>query len=160
MFNIYRQLFDIKTDVEDSSVLRNSILLALLLGVIFFTCFWKLDSQSFSNLDEALHVSVVQETTNWFNPRLRDRPYLNKPPLKMMLTEVPIKLLGNYKYSYRIIDALSGAATVLLTSFLAYLFFRSYSIGFLSGLILLGSRSFIHEHSVRLALQDLSLIHI
>lgn len=133
-----------------------SLSLGLVLVLSGFAFFWNLNG-SFNLGDESIHVRVIQEmrlSGRWWQPTYHGEPYFNKPPLKMWLTFIPIRLLGDHNYSYRLIDALAGVGTILLTAQLGYLLFGSRAVGFVAALVLLGSPLLLFRHNFREAVQD------
>ena len=105
-----------------------------------FISFYNLGYGSFHPEDEALHVSVIQNMINHNHitvPYDENGPYFNKPPLKMWATIPIIKLLGDFPFSYRLIDAFLGFFTSLLIYKIALYLFSSKRSAFFSVLFFL-----------------------
>jgi 4-amino-4-deoxy-L-arabinose transferase-like glycosyltransferase len=131
--------------------------LLALLALIYGSCFYRLADNSVSHFDEYITIRAIQgieETGNWLLPTVKGEPYLKKPPLKMWLSLIPIRLLGQSNFSFRLIDALAGAGTVLLVFFFSRCLFNLWGVGLLSSVALLGSKTYILEHGVRNAVHD------
>ncbi|MCC6953152.1 MAG: glycosyltransferase family 39 protein [Deltaproteobacteria bacterium] len=151
------------TDAPDSRLRLRHIALDLLLlaPLLIFVCFYNLNDQSIHHVDEATHVRVTQEMLRdgqWWDPKSFGKLYFNKPPFKMWLTAIPVMLLGESNFSYRVIDGLCGVGTALLVYGLSLLLFRSRLAGIFSVIVLLSCRSYVFVHGVRTATQDAMLI--
>lgn len=135
--------------------------LLILLLVGGFMCLWGLNNNSFGNGDQTIHAKVVQEFLyyeNWMYPTREGKLYLTKPPFKMWLSALALKVLGQSNASYRILDGLSGVGTILCTYWLGRLLFASRLIGLFGALGLMGCRIFYFGHGVRVAVQDSMLL--
>ena len=133
----------------------------LALAAAAIVCLPNLDSHSLDVVDEGRHVLATQsllKTDLPLSPTLYGAPYFHKPPLKMWLSLIPVKVLGESEFSYRIIDSLFGIAIVVATYYLALLLFSSVFCGNLAALALCGCYALFHIHGVRNAVQDSALI--
>jgi 4-amino-4-deoxy-L-arabinose transferase-like glycosyltransferase len=138
-----------------------SFLASLLLAA--YVSLWNSNTPSIRPGDEALHVSVTQGMLHHglkLVPENDGRPYFNKPPLKMWLTQIPLRLFGESNWSYRLLDGLAGVGTAALTFYIGWLLFRSPLICFLAVVGLMGSRAYLFEHTVRHAVQDSVLVFL
>lgn len=146
------------TNLRSTFLIISSVLL-----ISIFFCFWHLGDFSIrKDSDEVIHIRVTQEMLHeghWWPPTHGGAPYWNKPPLKMWLTLIPLKLWGESNFSYRFLDALAAIGTCLLISFLALRFFSSLLAAFLAPLIFLAIPSFLlGTHGIRVATQDSLLV--
>ena len=126
-----------------------------------FFCFYGLGEYSFGEGDQTTHTLVVQDMVHsgsYLTPTLPDKPYFNKPPLKMWIASVAVELFGESNLSYRLVDGLLGVGIAVLTYRLSLLLFGSELIGILAVLNLMGSRLFLFGHGSRVATQDSALI--
>jgi len=136
----------------------HALFVALLAGVIAFT---NLGNFSGSTGDETLHITVTLEmmqSGNWLIPTLDGQPYLNKPPLKMWMSMLPIALLGPTNFAFRFLDATAGVLTALLLWWLTFKLTRSSIFGVISATALLSCDAYIFNHGIRNAVQDSWLI--
>ncbi len=131
--------------------------LILLAVLIFFACFWRLGDTPIKDFDEVVAVRAVQSIhhgESWLTPVVDGKAYLRKPPFKMWLAQIPLYFLGESNFSYRLIDAVAGAATALLVFFFSRHVFKLWGIGLFSAMALLGCRGYILTHCVRTAVHD------
>lgn len=122
-----------------------------------FVCFYELGEGSFHPRDETTHVRVTQEMQHGgdlWNPTVFGKPYFNKPPLKMWLSLIPVKLFGATNFGFRFIDALAGLLSTLILYIFARTVYQSRVVGFVAALSLVTSRAYIFHHGVRTATQD------
>jgi len=111
--------------------------------------------------DECLHVAATLEmynSGNWLIPTLDDIPYLNKPPLKMWLSMIPIALLGPNNFAFRFLDALGGVFTALMVWWFGRRVWNSGLAGVVAAIALLGSDNYVFNHGIRNAVQDSWLV--
>lgn len=135
---------------------KNILLLASIFIASFF-CFWNLGQYSFGEGDQSTHSLVVQDmvhTGSYLNPTVVGKPYFNKPPLKMWVASLVVKVLGESNLSYRLLDGFLGIGIVALVYLLAFKLFQSPVISFVSVLNLLACRLFLFSHGTRVATQD------
>ncbi len=136
----------------------------LISGLVCFLCLWQIGATSISISDESLHVKVTQEIFqkgNWWSPTLSGMPYYSKPPFKMWLACLPLYLLGESNFSYRVLDGLLGIASCLTLSLLVWQLFRSFWGALLSPLALLSNYQYVFgAHGVRRATQDPMLVFL
>lgn len=138
---------------------RSFLLLQLIIvaGLIFYACFWRLGEKSVTHYDEYVTMRAIQgivDTGEWWRPSVDGETYLRKPPFKMWLTLIPLHFFGQSNFSFRFIDALAGAGTVLLVFFFSRSLLGLWGVGLLSALALLGCKAFVLEHCVRNAVHD------
>lgn len=134
-----------------------AVIFAAILPLALYICFYNLGSGSFGVPDESSHVQAIQsmKTTGvWWLPRVGTVRYFNKPPFKMWLTLIPITLLGESNFSYRIIDGLLGVGTTALLVIWGLVLFRSPAVGAIAALTLLGCKAYVFTHGIRSAVQD------
>ncbi len=120
-------------------------------------CLYGTGDGSFGSGDQTTHSLVVQHMVNngdLLHPVYKGKPYYNKPPFKMWLATIPVLLLGESNFSYRVIDGLSGVGIALCLFLFARSVFASRLAGYLSVAALLGARLFFFGHGVRNAVQD------
>lgn len=143
--------------------MRRNALLTLILDLTLiglfasFVCFYELGEGSFHPRDETTHVRVTQEmqqSGDLWNPTVFGKPYFNKPPFKMWLSLIPVKIFGQTNFGFRFIDALAGLISTLLLYVFARAVYQSRVVGFVSALSLITSRAYIFHHGVRTATQD------
>jgi 4-amino-4-deoxy-L-arabinose transferase-like glycosyltransferase len=135
----------------------------LILAVASFFCLYNLDQGSLSANDETQHVLVTQnmmKTGDYLNLSTGENIYLGKPPLKMWISTIPVWLLGQSNFSFRLTDALFAIGTSLLLYLLAIRMFSSRIAGLVSVLALLGCHIFVLEHVARRAVQDSMLVFL
>ncbi|MBL7661374.1 glycosyltransferase family 39 protein [bacterium] len=129
----------------------------VLVPLICWFCFYNLGAESFKTTDETIHTRVTQEmlhSGNLLQPSFNHTPYHNKPPFKMWLSLIPMWLGHESKFSYRFIDAASGAGTFFAIYLIALRWFGSGLLGIFSVCALIGSRIFAFSHGYRVAVQD------
>ncbi len=148
--------------------MRRNALLTLTLDLLIvsllatFVTFYELEEGSFHPRDETTHVRVTQEmqqSGDVWNPTVFGKPYYNKPPFKMWLSLVPVKLFGPTNFGYRFLDALAGLISTLALYFFARAVYQSRTVGIVAAISLITSRAFIFHHGVRTATQD-SLVNL
>lgn len=112
--------------------------------------------------DEIIHLRVIQEmyhSGDLLNPTYNGDAYYNKPPLKMWLTLIPIKILGESNYSYRVLDSILGLTLISLTIIFSKKLFQDYFPGIFASIVLLLSKELIWgAHSFRKGTQDSLLL--
>lgn len=140
----------------NSLILLTEVL--LLAGAIYFACFFRLGESSITEFDEYTAVRAVQEMDNstqwWRPPRVGKRRYLKKPPLKMWLSLLAIRGLGESNLSFRLVDATAAAGTATVVFGFARRALPYPGAGLFSAVMLLGSYTFIHRHCARMAVYD------
>lgn len=145
-----------------------SICAALALMIASLVCFASIPEFSISPLsDEIIHVRATHElfhaekssVASWLVPTHGERPYFNKPPLKMWLTLPFLAVLGEGNVAYRLPDALFGFGTLAIVYWLSVTFFASHVAALAAVLALCGSPTLIlGEHGFRHATQDAALV--
>lgn len=125
--------------------------LFLFLLLCYFPLFLHLDSLSLRLWDEARRaVSAFEMATGggWLIPTVEGHPdmYGTKPPLLVWFQAIFMKVLGYNELAVRLPSALSGLATVGLLAFFSYRHLGMQLAGFLGGLVLLTTDSYINSH--------------
>lgn len=147
---------------------RNKLLLTfldcILIGVAaYFIIYQNIGTHSLGMTDEVYEVGAAQEmhlSGNWLLPTIDGKPFFDKPPFKMWLTAIPVKLFGPSNFSFRILDVLFGFGTLLLTYSFSRVLFGSRLIGLFAVFSFLGCRIFVVEHGMRHAVQDSLLVFL
>jgi 4-amino-4-deoxy-L-arabinose transferase-like glycosyltransferase len=150
------------------NALGKSICAALAFMIACVVCFANLRGFSISPLsDEIIHIRATHELfhadksslSSWLVPTHGERPYYNKPPLKMWLTLPFLAALGEGNVAYRLPDALFGFGTLALVYWLTISFFTSHLAALVAVLALAGSPTLVlGEHGFRHATQDAALV--
>lgn len=134
------------------------LLIILLLGMLLV--FYNLGSGSIitTDFDEGIHTRVAQymaKTGIWWSLSSSEGvPYYNKPPLKIWLSALTIRLFGDSEFFLRIWDAVFGIFTFLLVYVFGRVLFSNKMVGFLAVLILMGGRDFLLNHNIRTGVMD------
>jgi 4-amino-4-deoxy-L-arabinose transferase-like glycosyltransferase len=137
-------------------------LLILCLVAVLILCkgiaYQSIDKKS----DEIIHLRVIQEmyhSGDLLHPTYNGDAYYNKPPLKMWLTLIPISILGESNFSYRVIEAFLGLTLITLSLIFSKNLFRSITPGIIAGFVLLLSKELIWgAHGFRKGTQDSLLL--
>jgi 4-amino-4-deoxy-L-arabinose transferase-like glycosyltransferase len=122
-----------------------------------FLCFYKLGYASFGAGDQTIHARVVAETIasgDHLRPLYKGGHYNNKPPFKLWLNMVTVKLLGPGNLSFRLWDGISGFATMMLLYYYGSRLYRSRIAGFFATFSLCGAMIFFYGHGCRNGVQD------
>jgi len=97
--------------------------------------------------DPVLYAAVARtmaDSGDYFNLRLGDEPYYNKPPLQFWLAAAAIKILGPNVLAVSLFSRLFGIGCVLLTAWLgSYLY--GARVGWIAGLALTSSYVFFRS---------------
>jgi 4-amino-4-deoxy-L-arabinose transferase-like glycosyltransferase len=131
--------------------------LIVVLGLAIFPCIYDIDGNSFGEGDQTTHAKVAQEMLHDGN---KGKPYINKPPFKIWLSTIPVKLLGESTFSYRILDGIIGVLTIGSVFLFSALLFRSRLAGYLAALGLIGCRGWFFGHGFRESVQDGMMIFL
>lgn len=130
----------------------------LFLAVISsFLIFYKLGEKSLTTWDEILYAQMAKEMFmggDWLTPTLNGMLRFEKPPLCTGVTAFFYSLFGISEFSARLLSALSGVATVLIT----YLFSRkmfSRVAAIAASVVLLSSLHFFNH--AKLGMMDVPL---
>ncbi|MBD3306956.1 hypothetical protein GF339_11070 [candidate division KSB3 bacterium] len=111
-----------------------------------------------TDFDEGMHTRVAQymaKTGVWWSLYSAEGvPYYNKPPLKIWLSALTLRLLGDSEFFLRIWDAVFGLALFLVLYFFGRELFASKGVGLLGVVILMGGRDFLLTHSIRTGVMD------
>ncbi len=133
------------------------LILLVCVGLVAYLCLWNLN-YSIVPSDESLHIAVTQDIYHggsYLRPTMFGVPYYAKPPFKIWLATIPLRLFGEHNWSYRILDGILGVATCLLLARLTWELFHSYWASLLSMLALVINPTFLFSaHGVRRATQD------
>jgi len=119
--------------------------------------FYKLGTKSLTTYDELFYAQSAKEMLhngNWLTPFYFGSPFFDKPPLYMWVTAGFYALFGVSEWSARLIAALAGVGSVLIT----YLLTRKLDdrkTGLLAALLLLSSIHFFNY--AKLATLDMAL---
>lgn len=121
------------------------------LALCYFPLFLHLDSLSLRLWDEARRaVSAFEMATGggWLIPKVEGHPdmYGTKPPLLVWLQALFMKILGYNELAVRLPSALAGLATVALLVVFSRRHLQLKLAGFLGGLVLLTTDSYIDSH--------------
>jgi 4-amino-4-deoxy-L-arabinose transferase-like glycosyltransferase len=142
--------------------LRLADLFVVLLIAVFF-CLYGIGDGSFGDGDQTTHSTVVQQMVkhgDYLHPQYHGKLYYNKPPFKMWLATIPVRLFGESNFSYRVIDGLSGIGISLCVFLFAQSLFASRLAAYYSLFALLGARLFFFGHGVRNAVQDSMMLFL
>ncbi|RJX33165.1 MAG: glycosyltransferase family 39 protein, partial [Desulfarculus sp.] len=121
------------------------LLLLILCGVLFFSL---LNLRDLWESDEARYAEIGREMAasgslqHWIIPRLNYVIYLEKPPLSYWLTALSFKLFGVSAAAARLVPAMFGTLTVLLTFLLGRALWGAERAGFWSAMVLATSLMF------------------
>ncbi|GAK61000.1 glycosyl transferase, family 39 [Candidatus Vecturithrix granuli] len=141
---------------HSSWVLHGIILLLFSLLIIYNN----LGGRSMEGADEKIHTRVantIVNTGNWWNLEYHGKPYAQKPPLKIWLSAVTFRYIGNTEFWVRFWDATFALGTMCAV----YVFGRKWRnplTGLLSALILCLSLNYIDNHTARAGVQDSAMI--
>lgn len=94
---------------------------------------------------ETVHCQNIREMRtdgDWVIPHYGGRPWLERPPLPFWLTMPLVSLFGDTTRVYRLASILAGLPTVLLTGWMAGLFFGR-AAGLLAGCIVATMHEFV-----------------
>ncbi len=129
----------------------------LVFSLSLFLCVYRIGDFSFGRGDQTTHSVVIQEMVHsgsWWSPQLEGNFYSNKPPFKMWLVALTVKLLGESNFSYRIIDGLTGIVLAITLYWFSAILFSSSLVGIFTALSLLSANMLYFGHGVRNATQD------
>lgn len=110
--------------------------------------------------DEAIHARVALEAATaetWLPLTFQGRPYLAKPPLKILSVAWIFEHFGPTEWNARVLDASCGIATVLLVFVFGALLWN-LRVGTVGALVLLGANHYVLRHGVRDGVQDGALV--
>lgn len=137
--------------------------LAVVMALAVFPCIYDIAGNSFGEGDQTTHAKVAQEMLHdghWLFPTNKGRPYINKPPFKIWLSTIPVSLLGESTFSYRILDGITGVLTIGAIFLFAAVLFRSRLAGYVAALAQAGCSGWFFGHGVREAVQDGMMIFL
>ena len=141
-----------RSSLGSASLRAGRLALALLCVPIFF---WGLGRYGIVNADEAIYHGIAERMVasgDWLHLDFRGEPrfydtFLNAP-LHYFARASLIAVAGSNAWTMRILSALAGAATVLVTASLGARLAGARA-GFLAGLALLTSFQFVYLHGAR-----------
>ncbi len=111
-----------------------------------------------TDFDEGVHTRVAQymaKTGNWWSLSTSEGvPYYNKPPLKIWLSALTLRVFGDSEFVLRIWDAVFGLLTFMVVYAFGRVLFSSKTVGLLAVLILMGCRDFLLNHNIRTGVMD------
>jgi len=111
-----------------------------------FFCVWNIWAGSLASWDEALYAQVAKEIASsgdWVHLRSLGQDWYVKPPLGLWATAVFYKLFGVGEFATRLLSALCGVGTALLTYAIGRRYF-SRSAAFIGAGVLLSSTDYLH----------------
>ena len=115
---------------------------------------------SVDGADEKIHTRVantIVNTGNWWNLEYHGKPYTQKPPLKIWLSAMTFRYIGDTEFWVRFWDATFALGTMCAV----YVFGRKWLnplTGLVSALILCLSFNYIYDHNARSGVQDSAMI--
>ena len=111
-----------------------------------------------TDFDEGMHTRVAQymaKTGIWWSLYSSEGiPYYNKPPLKIWLSALTFRFLGDSEFFIRMWDAIFGLLLFIVLYFFGSYLFSNTTLGFLAVLILMGCHDFLLTHSIRTGVMD------
>lgn len=112
--------------------------------------------------DEAIHALVARESAapgreSFLPPLYKGRPYIAKPPLKILAVAWVFDRFGASELHARVLDAGFGVATVVLV-FLFGSRLWGLATGALAALLLATTESYVFVHGVRSGVQDSAFV--
>ncbi|MEW5913867.1 MAG: phospholipid carrier-dependent glycosyltransferase [Thermodesulfobacteriota bacterium] len=121
------------------------LLLLALCGVLFFSLLgmrdlWESDEARYAEISREMAASGSLQ--HWIIPRLNYVTYLEKPPLSYWLTALSFKAFGVSVGAARLVPAVFGTLTVLLTFLLGTSLWGQERAGFWSAVVLATSLMF------------------
>jgi 4-amino-4-deoxy-L-arabinose transferase-like glycosyltransferase len=132
----------------------------LLFGAPLFVGLGRSDLQN----DEAIYsyaVDRILETGQWLTPRSinNDGPFFEKPPLKLWLTAVPIRvgLVAHDEFGLRFVDAVFGAIAFVYVFALGR-WLGGAVCGFVGSLVLFTLEPLVFDHGFRSNNMDAALV--
>ena len=143
---------------------KRPVVLSLHLVVIFtvslLVLYNNLGERSVIGADEAIHTRVantIANTGNWHHLEYRGEPYAQKPPLKIWLSALTFRFIGNSEFWVRFWDATFALATMYLIYFLGRRTLHPLA-GLMGALILLLCENYLYIHCARTGVQDSAMI--
>ena len=111
-----------------------------------------------TDFDEGMHTRVAQymaKTGIWWSLYSSEGvPYYNKPPLKIWLSALTFRFLGDSEFFIRMWDTIFGLLLFIVLYFFGSYLFSNTTLGFLAVLILMGCHDFLLTHSIRTGVMD------
>ena len=124
------------------------LIVIALLGVVYFSLFYKLATGSLNIWDEArVAVSALEmsQTGNWLIPTYDFKPdmWSVKPPLMVILEAIAMKWVGFNELAVRLPGAIAAFATLALLFWFSVKQLNSLLVGFCSVLFLSTSPGYV-----------------
>lgn len=110
--------------------------------------------------DEAIHALVARESAErdgLLPPTYDSRPYLAKPPLKILAVAWIFDRFGASELHARVLDAGFGVATVVVVFLFGRRLWGGW-VGALAALLLATAERYVFDHGVRSGVQDSALV--
>ncbi|GAK51831.1 glycosyl transferase, family 39 [Candidatus Moduliflexus flocculans] len=134
--------------------------LAMIFTVSLLVVYNHLGERSVIGADEAIHTRVantIANTGNWYQLEYRGKPYAQKPPLKIWLSALTFRFIGNSEFWVRFWDATFALATAFIIYFLGRTAAHA-AAGLMGALILLLCENYLYIHCARTGVQDSAMI--
>jgi 4-amino-4-deoxy-L-arabinose transferase-like glycosyltransferase len=116
-------------------------LLALLFSITAYRLFFHLSHPPVEQWDERTNIAVVENSlANRSLPILyfQDKPFFEKPPLWYIVSAATVTALHDSTFSLRVVSAFSGLLILMLTSYIAWVWWGPIA-AIISWIVLLGS---------------------
>ncbi len=134
--------------------------LLIIFVVSLLVLYNNLGARSVIGADEAIHTRVantIANTGNWYRLEYRGQPYAQKPPLKLWLSALTFRFIGNSEFWVRFWDATFALATIYVIYFLGRTYVHPVA-GLLGALIMLLCENYLYIHCARTGVQDSAMI--
>jgi 4-amino-4-deoxy-L-arabinose transferase-like glycosyltransferase len=114
--------------------------------------------------DEAIHALVARESAepgreSFLPPLYKGRPYVAKPPLKILAVAWIFDRFGPSELHARVLDPVFGVATVVLVFLFGSRLWGPWT-GALAALLLATAQSYLFDHGVRSGVQDSAFVFL
>ena len=119
-----------------------------------------LGERSLESADEGIHTRVANTIVNtgrWWPLEYKGEPYTQKPPLKLWLSALTFRFIGNTEFWVRFWDATFAMFTIWTIYILGRVTFTPVA-GFMGAGVLLLSRNYLYNHCARTGVQDSAMI--
>ena len=127
--------------VNIPALVKISLRVAALAGLLFVVLFWQLGSPSFWDPDEAIYAETSREmvrTGDWLAPYYNEQPFFDKPILFYWLQAAGMKVAGQNELGARLAPAVAAVALVGITAWLGATLV-SFDVGLIAALLLAAS---------------------
>ncbi|MBC8146807.1 MAG: glycosyltransferase family 39 protein [Bacteroidetes bacterium] len=121
--------------------------LTLIVFLSLVTMFYNLDKGSLADWDEAIYAEVSKEMlldNDWVTLHYNSEPRFIKTPLFQYFLSIIYSLFGISTFTSRVLVAIFGLGTVLVTFFFSKELFN-HKAAFISSLVLLSAPQFLHK---------------